>query len=348
MAPMQHGGLRPTANDAAGFGAHVAKVRRMRIRAEDARAETLIVSAVQCAPHHSSPHHSHARAHADPTSRDACSYRVAWAINPHMRVGAVEPWRAVRQHCTFVRLLERLGARVVTVPFVHGAYDSIFAKDNAVLLRRRGRAEALMTRPLHAVRRAEQDARARALSDLGFTIAAAPADPLEGGDVVILPGARSALVGHGFRSSLRSRGALECFLDGPCVAVELVDPRLYHLDMAVAVHGDGTALVCNEAVTPASRAAIARADGVERIVDVPLEEALAFGVNVVEVGRSVVLGGHAPATAAALERLGWTPHAPPLDQFHLAGGSAACLVSRLHLPSSVARSATAAMRSTAA
>lgn len=317
----------------------------MTITAEDTRSETLIVSAVQCVPH---PPHARRAPHANRSSLDACTYRVAWSINPHMRPGAVEPWRAVRQHCTFVRLLERLGARVVKVPFVHGAYDSIFAKDNAILLHRGGRAEALMTRPLHAVRRAEQAARARALADLGFAITAAPEGPLEGGDVVILPGARGALVGHGFRSSIRARVALERFVDGPCIPVELVDPRLYHLDMAVAVLGDGTALVCDEAVTPASRAAIARADGVARVVKVPLEEALAFGVNVVEVGRSVVVGGHAPATAAALERLGRTIHALPLDQFHLAGGSAACLVSRVHLPSSVARSATAAMRSTAA
>ena len=126
----------------------------MTIPAEDARSETLIVSAVQCAPH---------RPHANPPSPDACAYRVAWSINPHMRVGAVEPWRAVRQHCTFVRLLERLGARVVEVPFVHGAYDSIFAKDNAVLLRREGRAEALMARPLHGVRRAEPTGRSARL-----------------------------------------------------------------------------------------------------------------------------------------------------------------------------------------
>jgi N-dimethylarginine dimethylaminohydrolase len=311
----------------------------MTITTAKARRGTLIVSTPRCA------HEGH-------ETSDACRYRVAWSINPHMKVGAVDAWRAVRQHGAFVRLLARLGAHVARVPFVHGAYDSIFAKDNAVLVHRGERSEALIARPLHPVRRAEQDARAHALGALGFAIVPGPDEPLEGGDVVMLPGGRGALLGHGFRSSARARPALACFLDAPVIAVELVDPRLYHLDMAVAVLGDGTALVCEEALAPGSREAIARAPGVARIVRVPLREALRFGVNVVEVGRSLVMGGDAPRTARALRSLGWATHALPLDQFHLGGGSAACLVARVHVTRPrhprVARSATAAIRSTAA
>ena len=38
---------------------------------------------------------------------EECNYRVAWAINPHMQVGAVDVDAAGSQHSAFVRLLGR-------------------------------------------------------------------------------------------------------------------------------------------------------------------------------------------------------------------------------------------------
>ncbi len=262
----------------------------------------------------------------------ACAYRVAWSINPHMRIGAAQPARALWQHCAFVRLLEELGARVTRVPFVHAAHDSVFAKDNAILVHRRDRTHVLLAHPAHAVRHAEQEPRARAFRALSFDVMDAPSEILEGGDVVMLPGARGAFLGHGHRSTARAAEALERFLDAPVTPLELVDPRLYHLDMAVTVLSDGTALVCEEALSRESLTTLLRMRELTRVVPVPLEEALRFGVNCVEVGRDLVLGGSAPKTEAALRALGWRTHRPSLGQFHLAGGSAACLVSRIHVP----------------
>ena len=279
---------------------------------------------------------------------DSCAFQVAWAINPHMRVGAVEARHAVRQHDTFVRALEAAGAVVLPVPFVHGAFDSVFSKDNAVLVERdHGALEALLARPRHSERRMEQRARATALSALGVDVSATAEAPLEGGDIVMLPGANGAFLGHGFRSSHRAAADLERFLDRDVTAVELCDPRLYHLDMALSVLDDGTALVCDEALTDAGRRAVERHDGVTSILHVPLEEALHFGVNLVQVGKTLVWGADAPATTRALESRGYHVHRVALDQFHHAGGSAACLVSRIHAQSA-GESLSDAPRSTAA
>ncbi|CAN5710412.1 hypothetical protein BH11MYX4_BH11MYX4_55840 [soil metagenome] len=95
----------------------------------------------------------------------ACSFQVAWTINPHMRLGSVHARRAVGQHATLVRSLETLGAVVDRVPFVHGAFDSVFSKDNALLVERdNGAVEALVALPRHVERRVEQRARANALT----------------------------------------------------------------------------------------------------------------------------------------------------------------------------------------
>jgi N-dimethylarginine dimethylaminohydrolase len=248
-----------------------------------------------------------------------------------MRIGAVQPRHAVRQHGCLVRALRSVGAIVDDLPFVHGAFDSVFAKDNAVLVERsRGVVEALLARPRHEERRVEQRARAVALGSHGARVIATTADSLEGGDVVVLPRARGAFLGHGFRSSLRAAEDLARFLDHDVVPVELCDARLYHLDMALSVLDDGTALVCEEALTPAAFRAVVTHSEVRDIVLVPLHEALRFGVNLVQVGQTVVSAANAPTTMKALRARGYHVRRVALDQFHLAGGSAACLVSRVH------------------
>lgn len=277
-----------------------------------------------------------------------CAYQVAWCINPHMKVGAVS-WRQARaQHLTYRRVLLEAGAELISLPFVHGAYDSVFAKDNAVLHSRRGHRRALLASPVHGERQQEQRARARVLDSLGFAVFSPPSAHFEGGDLAMLPHASGALLGHGQRSSARAAAMLEVFLDAPVTPLELRDPRLYHLDTALHVLSDGTVLVCEEAFTPEALRTLARTEGVDQVLRVPLEEALGFGLNLVEVGSTVLVGARAPRLMALLRALGRRPVEVCLDQFHLAGGSAACLVSQVHHAGRVATSDTTAMRSTLA
>jgi N-dimethylarginine dimethylaminohydrolase len=262
---------------------------------------------------------------------DSCAYRVAWAINPHMRVGAACPDRASLQHANLVATLRGLGAHVDEVPFVHGAFDSVFAKDSAVVVEREGGGvDALVARPRFAQRRAEQEARATALLARGIRVLGASRAALEGGDVVMLPGARAAFLGHGFRSEPAAAQDLADLLDADVTCIALRDARLYHLDMALAVLDDGTALVCADAMTPESVAAIEAHPLVSDIVLVPLAEALCFGTNVVQVGAAIVTAADAPATRRALAKRGYRVRRVVLDDFHLAGGSAACLTARVH------------------
>jgi N-dimethylarginine dimethylaminohydrolase len=112
--------------------------------------------------------------------------------------------------------------------------------------------------------------------------------------------------------------------------VALRDARLYHLDMALAVLDDGTALVCAEAIARESLAAIESHADVTDVIRVPLAEALSFATNVVQVGSCVVTAADAPITRRALAKRGYRVRRVGLDDFHLAGGSAACLTARVH------------------
>ncbi len=280
----------------------------------------------------------------------ACSYQVAWTINPHLVVGSVDRGRALDQHARLLRTVRALGAEIVCLPFVHGGFDSVFAKDNALYLHHRGSTRAVLGAPRFEVRQLEQRIRARDLTRAGFQVDDR-AIAFEGGDLCVVPGGE-AFLGHGFRSSLAALEELAQILEAPVTALELVDPELYHLDTALAVLADGTMLVCDEAFSPASRETLRRAARGE-VISIVRSEAVQFALNLVEVGDTVVTGTESAVVADALRALGKQVIVMPLDEFHRAGGSAACLLAPildldLDAQVTVATSATAAMRSTAA
>jgi len=279
----------------------------------------------------------------------ACAFQVAWEINPHMRVGAVEPGRAAGQHRALTHLLHSIGAKIQTIPFVHGAYDSVFVKDNALLVTRAGQDLALLARPRFAERSMEQPARRRALGEHGFRVLDQVQAPFEGGDLVVLPNGHGALLGTGFRSDKRAASDIAAFLQTEVHTLELIDPHLYHLDTALTVFSDGTIAFCPEAFTAASLRCIERTFSRESLLRVPHADACGFALNTIEVGQHVILGGASAYLEARLRERGWLVHVPDLAQFRSAGGSAACLVVRVHdHPTNVASSRTAAIRSTAA
>ena len=277
---------------------------------------TLAVSALSCTDH---------------AVEHDCQYQVAWAINPHMTIGAVEFRAAVAEHEHFVRTLEELGATIIRLPFVHGAYDSVFTKDSALLLSRRGIRRALLARLRYPERQREQAARAAFYERYGCEVVCEAAGPSwEGGDIVMLPSGEGMFLGHGWRSGREAASWLERHADVPVWPLELCDPHLYHLDMALTILPDGTALVCESALTPEAMRTIERSPGIRHVVRVPREAALAFGLNVVPIGDTIVCGRHVPGVEAVVTELGYRYHVVPLEQFHLAGGSAACLVATVH------------------
>lgn len=299
---------------------------------DDQRPPIFVVSATCCATPHGTP--------AD------CSYRVAWQINPHMRPGEADPLRAGQQHAALVAMLRELGAEVLQLPFVHGAFDSVFPKDTAILAEHRGLRFALLARFDRPERQEEEVQRALHLEALGFTVLGSPPVPLEGGDVVRL-GHGPVLLGHGFRSRRSAAPLLEGFLEREVLPIELVDPWLYHLDTALTALEDGTVICCPDAFSAASLRDLERHPAVQALRFVPREEACRFALNVVQVGGTVLTGARGtPNTTRLLESRGLCVREVDLSQFHLAGGSAACMVGRLYREARVATSATTAIRST--
>ncbi|MBC7690940.1 MAG: amidinotransferase [Methylotenera sp.] len=270
---------------------------------------------------------------------EQCHFQIAWTINPHMVPGSSDLEIAFTQHLNFKQLLRDAGAEVVELPFVCSAYDSVFTKDNALLLSSAGPASsvkpgasqlAVLANPLHGVRRAEQAGRKKALLSRGFSVVELPPQfKLEGGDLVVCAG-HGIFMGHGFRSTLESAHALEVRIGVSVLPLKLVDPFLYHLDTALSVLKDGTAIACKRAFAPKSWELLVRSPWISKVIEVSEREALSFGCNLVQVGKTVILGSFLPGLMRSLKLQGYTPRYAPLSEFQRAGGSAACLVAEVH------------------
>ena len=246
-----------------------------------------------------------------------------------MKIGGADPTKACAQHAGLVRALRGAGARVLRVPFMHAAYDSVFMKDSTILAERDGQARALPTTFRHPERRLESAARAQHLARAGFAVARPLATSLEGGDVHVIAHRGLALLGHGVRSERASSKGLSQFLGHGGVPLELRDANLFHLDTALTVLSDDTLVYCRDAFTPAALRTL-EALRFRQLRAVSFREAMRFSINVVEVGDAVVTGTESAEMTALWRSLGRRVITAPLDQFHLAGGSAACLVSRVH------------------
>lgn len=243
---------------------------------------------------------------------------------------------ALEQHDLLKNAITEAGAEVMEIPFVCGGYDSVFIKDNAFLFEAEGRAVALMSRLKHPQRAREQFSRMQSYIEKGFETVQLSSDlHLEGGDLVPAGEDSGIFVGHGFRSSAKAARAITRMTGIPTCALELVNKSLYHLDTALSVLDDGTAIVCKDAVSPASWKKLKQSHWIHRIVEVTTEEAMAFGCNLVQVGNRVIMGSELPRLMHVLERIGYEPKHVPLSEFQRSGGSAACLVAELRKYSSV-------------
>lgn len=250
-----------------------------------------------------------------------------------MKVGSVNSTEAVAQHSLFIETLRTLGAKLTVVPFLHGNFDSVFAKDNVVIFDDGNQTNAILGKPSTVERSFEQALRKEQLEAVGIKVVGESASNLEGGDLVVLTSREKIFFGHGMRSSFEAIGDLRRFTDYEIVPLELVDPFFFHLDTALnilQVDGKVIAFAYRGAFSELAWEFLSSDSDIDEIVEVSRDEALKFGLNWVEVGNFIILGSLVPQIVSQLESYGREVVISPLNQFQLAGGSAACLVSKVH------------------
>ncbi|GAB3026943.1 dimethylargininase [Mycobacterium bourgelatii] len=250
-------------------------------------------------------------------------FAVEYAINPWMDtttpvdVGvAMAQWEALRQ--TYLRL----GHSVQVVEPVPGLPDMVYAANGGFI----ANDIAVVARFRFAQRSAETKAYSRWMSSVGYRPVTTRHVNEGQGDLLLI--GETVLAGYGFRTDPRAHGEIAALLGLPVVSLELVDPRFYHLDTALAVLDDRTIAYYPPAFSEAAQATLSQL--FPDAIAVSSVDAYAFGLNAVSDGLNVVLPAAATGFAAQLRAAGFEPVGVDLSELLKGGGSVKCCTLEVH------------------
>ena len=250
-------------------------------------------------------------------------FTVEYAINPWMDTSvpvdthlALSQWEALRQ------TYKELGHTVELVEPVAGLPDMVYAANGGLMVNGR----AVAARFAYPQRAAESAAYAEWMTRHGYH----PTDTRhinEGqGDLLVV--GSIILAGYGFRTERQAHDEIAATLQMPVVSLELVDPRFYHLDTALAVLDNTTIAFYSPAFSDASRAQLLEL--FPDAIEVSSADAFVLGLNAVSDGRNVVLPAAATGFAAQLRDAGFRPIGIDLSELLKGGGSIKCCTLEVH------------------
>jgi N-dimethylarginine dimethylaminohydrolase len=130
------------------------------------------------------------------------------------------------------------------------------------------------------------------------------------------------LAGYGFRTDPAAHDEVSRLIGRPVVSLELVDPRFYHLDTALAVLDDTTIAYYPPAFSSDARARLQ--DLFPDAIEVATADAYVLGLNAVSDGLHVVLPAAATGFAKQLADAGFEPIGVDLSELLKGGGSVKC------------------------
>jgi N-dimethylarginine dimethylaminohydrolase len=264
-------------------------------------------------------------------------FAVSYAINPWMDPRSWARDRqahaaAAREWAALYGALAAHGATIELVPPAAGLPDLVFTANAAVVLD----AQVLLARFRHPERRREEphfEAAFRSLQARGLIDAVhhLPGNlVLEGaGDCVWDPVRKMFWLGYGPRSDAAACTAVEDLLGCEAVALELADPRFYHMDTALAPLPGGEVMYLPAAFTAAGRAAIGERVAPHQRIELGIEDGCRLAANTVCLGRNLVMSDCSARLRGALAERGYAVASTPLPSFLRSGGSAFCLTLRL-------------------
>ncbi|WP_373293647.1 dimethylargininase [Micromonospora fulviviridis] len=253
-------------------------------------------------------------------------FAVEYAINPWMDVTApVDAELAVKQWDRLRETLVGLGHEVHLLTPERGLPDMVFAANGAFVVD--GTVYGAQFK--HEQRHAEAAAHRAFYESNGWRFIA-PSETNEGeGDFAYLPEAHGGLIlaGHGFRTEPAAHAEAQEALGRPVVSLRLVDPRFYHLDVALASIDDENIVYYPGAFSAASQRVLTQLFPDAVVADD--EDALAFGLNLVSDGLNVVLNSEATRLAGKLKAAGYHPVPVELAELKKGGGSVKCCIAEL-------------------
>ncbi len=270
-------------------------------------------------------------------------YDVAYAINDWMDPDEWgkdrDGWRrrAGAQWNELKAAFERAGAVVETAAPIDGLPDMVFTANCAVVLDGKvllGRYRYPERRPesehMHAWLEAERGA-----GGLDGVVDLSEGEYLEGAGDCVWDAHRGVFwAGYGPRSSRGAHDAVRAAFGKPVISLELSSDRFYHMDVCLMPLSGGELLYLPTAFSQAALAEIRERTGApDLLIEADDEDAAAFAVNCVNLGRDIFLAGCSDRLRSTLEARGYRVREIDLSAFLMGGGGAFCMTLRLDLTS---------------
>ncbi|AKS36798.1 N-dimethylarginine dimethylaminohydrolase [Mycolicibacterium goodii] len=250
-------------------------------------------------------------------------FTVEYAINPWMDLTTpVDTQRALDQWRVLHDIYVDLGHTVDPVPPRPGLPDMVYAANGGFIIGR----TAVIARFAYPQREPEAEAYAEWAAAHGLETVFTQHVNEGQGDLLLV--GSNLLAGWGFRTDRRAHDEIQALTGLPVVSLELVDPRFYHLDTALAVLDDTTIAYYPPAFSPDSRRRLQ--DLFPDAIEVATADAYVLGLNVVSDGKHVVLPAAATGLADQLRRAGFEPIGVDLTELLKGGGSVKCCTLELH------------------
>jgi N-dimethylarginine dimethylaminohydrolase len=250
-------------------------------------------------------------------------FAVEYAINPWMDTStAVDIHVAMNQWETLRQTYKELGHTVELVEPVAGLPDMVYAANGGLIVND----TAVVARFAYPQRAGEADAYAEWMTF--HTYQPVYTRHLNEGQGDLLVVGSIILAGFGFRTERRAHDEIAKAVGMPVVSLELVDPRFYHLDTALAVLDDSTIAYYPPAFSEASRMQLVEL--FPDAIEVGSADAYVLGLNAVSDGLNVVLPAAASGFAEQLRAAGFRPIGVDLSELLKGGGSVKCCTLEVH------------------
>ncbi len=255
-------------------------------------------------------------------------FEIAYVINPWME-GHFANTDDSLAHRQWNDLRDAIAqqAHVALEPPERDLPDIVFTANAGLVLGKK----VILSRFRTKERQGEEKHNRAWFAENGFEIFDWPQDvSFEGaGDALFDRGGDLLWVGHGFRSDAAVPALLETMLGRKTAALNLIDPRFYHLDTCLCPLADGYLLYFPAAFDEKSRALIETHVPQDKRIAVEEADALKFCCNAVDLNGHVFLNDASEGLRARLRAAGFTPVITPLSEFMKAGGGAKCLTLKL-------------------
>lgn len=259
-------------------------------------------------------------------------FDIAYAINPHMidksgQLKQVDKNRAVRQWNDLKDKFESLGIKVSVLAGQENLPDMVFCANPIFPFLKNNQMQFICSNMHSPFRRAEVEYVASHLSHNNYEVYKLPdAFRFEGmGDAIWNYDTGEIFGGYGFRTEKSAYSHIEDITGASVIRLQLINEDYYHLDTALGILDQSTAVVVPGAFSEESLDTL-RAKFKNIIWTTPSEAHDFLAANICSVdGQNVLVEKNAIHLQSELTRLGYTTHAIDTSEYIKSGGSIFCL-----------------------